>query len=361
MVNIRLATEEDKEGWNKVAYESLEATYAHTWEWKEVIEEGLGLESICLVAEDKGEIIGIYPAFLGPKFEFSKPRKLTYKLTNKFQVLWSPLTITWDYGGPCAILDTNKEILKNLVIAMEKQAKKSYVTDIRVSPFYNSSHLIAILSVNGYRTSPRLTSIIDLTKSEGELWHGVKKNARRYINKPQRAGVTVSEQTNEIGLKNFYMCIEELKKDSLDPIYIPPYSFYKIMLDTLKPPKMVKIHNVIYNGEVIGGSISIYFKDIVTFRYAKVIGKYQDLHPHYLLHWVRIKESKDLGYKYIDLGGIPSDTNSGIYFFKTRWGGEIKNVDWYIKDVAFKKFRNARRKIIRGGLLGGYSNRTIKQ
>jgi len=343
MVNIRLATEEDKEGWNRVAYESPEATYAHTWEWKEVIEEGLGLESLYLVAEDKGEIMGIYPAFLRPKFEQSKTREITHRLTNKFRVLWSPLDITWDYGGPCTIPGIDKAILKNFVIAMEKHAKKHCVADIRVSPFYTHNYLTEILSINDYRVSSRLTSIIDLAKSEEELWRGIKKNARRYINKPKREGVTVSERTNEVGLKNFYNCIQELNKNSVEPIYIPSYLFYKSMLDRLKPKNMIKIHNVVYDNEVIGGSISIYFKDIVTFRYAKIIGKYRDLHPHYLLHWVRIKESKDLGYKYIDLGGIPSDTNSGIYFFKTRWGGEIKNVDWYVKDIKFRKIKKIKR------------------
>ena len=361
MINTRLATERDKEGWNRVAYESPEATYAHTWEWKEVIEEGLGLESICLVAEDKGEIIGTYPAFIRPKFELSKNWKVIHRLTNKFQVLWSPLDTTWDYGGPCIMPNIDVAALKNFVADMEKQAKKHYVTDIRVSPFYNNNYLTEILNINDYRISPRLTSIIDLTKSEKELWRAIKKNARRYINKPKREGVTVSEQTNEVGLKKFYTCMQELNKNSVEPIYIPSYSFYKLMLDTLKPKNMIKIHNVLYDGTVIGGGIGIYFKDIVTFRYAKIVEKYRDLHPHYLLHWVRIKESKDLGYTYIDLGGIPSDTNSGIYFFKTRWGGEIKNIDWYVKDVLFKKVRDAKRKIIRGGFFGGYSYRTVKQ
>ena len=348
MINIRLAAEEDKEGWNRVAYESPEATYAHTWEWKEIIEKGLGLESLCLVAEDKGEIIGIYPAFLRQKIVLSKKWKIIHRLANKFQMLWSPLDTTWDYGGPCIIPDTDdkKPLLENLIVAMEKQAKKHYVTDIRVSPFYNNNYLAEILSVNDYRTSPRLTSIIDLTKSEEELWHGIKKNARRYINKPKREGVTVSERTNEVGLKNFYNCMQELNKNSVEPVYIPSYSFYKLMLDKLKPKNMIKIYNILYNNEVIGGSVSIYFKDVVTFRYAKILEKYRDLHPHYLLHWVRIKESKDLGYKYIDLGGIPSDTNSGIYFFKTRWGGEIKNVDWYIRYTKFNRIRVFRRKII---------------
>lgn len=350
MINVRLANENDKTGWNRVAYNSPEATYAHTWEWKEVIEKGLGLESICLVAEYKAEIIGIYPAFLKPKFDQPNIWKITKILTNKYKELWSPVDTTWDYGGPCTIPGTDTAILWKLVNFMEKYAKKNNIISIRISPF-NNNCLTEILSKNKYRTSPRLTSNIDLTKSEEELWSCIKKNARRYIHKSERSGVVVSEKTNENGLKDFYSCIQDLKNGT-EFISIPSYSFFEQMLEILKPKDMIKIHNVLCNDKVIGSSIGIYFKDVVTFRYAKIIEEYQDLHAHYLLQWVRIKESKDLGYKYLDLGGIPSETSSGIYFFKTRWGGKIKNVDWYVKDTLFSKFRDIKRKIMKGKTFG---------
>lgn len=342
-MKIRLVTEEDKNEWNRVAYESSESTYAHTWEWKELIEQGLGLESICIVAEDQNRIVGIFPAFIQPKFNQYENCKIIHKLASKCRGIWSPLDITWDYGGPCAIPDTDKTVLINLINFMEEYAKKHYILDIRISPYFED-YLIEYLRTNNYRKLPRLTSIIDITESEEELWHRIKKNTRKYINKSQENGIQVYEQTDDIGLLNFYNCIKDLK-NSNDFIYIPPYSFYELMLDKLKPKNMIKIHNVSFNNEVIGGSLSLVFKDNVTFRYAKVIKKYQDLYPHYLLHWMRIKESKYLGYKYIDLGGIPNDTTNGIYFFKTRWGGEIRSVDWYVKDILFGKFRSLRRKI----------------
>lgn len=358
MIKIRLATDNDKEEWNKVTYESPEATYAHTWEWKETIEQGLGFESICLVAEDQGKIIGIFPAFLKPKYKQYEIWKIINRFMNNFQGIWSPLDITWDYGGPIVIPDTDRSVIINLLNFMEKYAKKKKFYDIRISPYYKN-YLIDYLIQNNYKTLPRLTSIINIKKSEEEIWQGIKKNTRKYIRKSQESGIEVYEQTDEIGLKNFYHCIQDLKNTN-DFIYIPSYSFYMLMLNKLKPKNMIKIHNVSYNNEVIGGSISLLFKETVTFRYAKVIKKYQDLYPHYLLHWARIKESKDLGYRFIDLGGIPNDTTNGIYFFKTRWSGEITNVDWYVKDILFGKLRSIRRNIMEKNHFGRYIDKKIK-
>ena len=335
MVNIRLATEEDKEGWNRVAYESPEATYAHSWEWKEVLEKGLELETLYLLAEDRDEIVGIYPSFISPL-------RTKNILLKRYNVLFSPFDQTWDYGGPCILPNADKRILEELIIKLEKISKRESVLSLRISPF-EGEYLKEILALKCYRLSPRLTSIIDLTKSEEELWHRVKKNARRYINKPRREGVTVVERNDEAGLKEFYMCMEDLGRRN--EMYLPPFLFFKTILDIMMPKKMAKYHVVKYEGEVIGGSLSLYFKDIVTFRYGSGLESYQHLYPHYILHWVRIVESKNLGYKKIDLGGMPSDKNSGVHFFKSRWGGEIKNVDWYVKDIRFRKIRKIKRNL----------------
>ena len=333
MVNIRLATEEDKEGWNRVAYESPEATYAHTWEWKEVLEKGLGVETLYLLAENGDETMGIYPILISPL-------KTKNILLRRYKVLISPFDKTWDYGGPCILPTVDKKILEELIIKLEKISKKVGVLSLRISPF-KGEYLKEILAFRGYRVSPRLTSIIDLTKSEAELWYRVKKNARRYINKPIREGVAVVERNDEVGLKDFYKCMDDLGRRN--EMYLPPFLFLKTILDIMVPKKMAKYHIVEYEGNVIGGSLSLCFKDTVTFRYGGGLERYQHLYPHYILHWTRIVETKNLGYKKIDLGGMPSDKNSGIYFFKSRWGGEIKNVDWYVKDIKFRKIKKIRR------------------
>jgi lipid II:glycine glycyltransferase (peptidoglycan interpeptide bridge formation enzyme) len=343
MAEIRIANENDKKEWNKVAYQSPDATYAHTWEWKEVVEKGLGLSSIYLVAEDGNEIVGIYPAFLKPKIENFDNWKVNNYLSNKFQILWSPLDLTWDYGGPCIIPGSKEQIINELIIEMENFCKKTNALDIKTSPF--SENISQYFVLNKYKEKERLTYVIDLSKSEEELWGRIQKSARRYINKAKTNDLEFFENNSENGIKTLYDSMVELKER--ENICIPAYSFFEIILDEMVPKNLAKFYTIKYKTECIGGALVFGFKDVVTFRYGVTNEKYRNLYPHYLMHWKRIQQSKSTGYKIIDFGGMPSDKNNGIYIFKSKWGGEIRNVNWYSKYIKYNKIRNLKNSIIK--------------
>lgn len=59
MVRVREARPDDAASWNEVAHQSPQATYAHTWEWKQTLEQGFGVQSLCLVAEEDANLVGI--------------------------------------------------------------------------------------------------------------------------------------------------------------------------------------------------------------------------------------------------------------------------------------------------------------
>jgi lipid II:glycine glycyltransferase (peptidoglycan interpeptide bridge formation enzyme) len=127
-------------------------------------------------------------------------------------------------------------------------------------------------------------------------------------------------------------------------IYLPPYSFFEVLLNIFGPKKMLSLTLVEYDNKVIGGSLHLLYKDMAVLRFLGGAHKYRELYPHYILYWEQIKKFKSRGFKKIDQGGLPSDRNSGLYLFKSKWGGEIKNVDWYVKDLRFKAFRRILRK-----------------
>jgi len=339
MVHIRIASNDDKNAWNEVAQKSLNSTYGHTWEWKEVLEQGLNLKSICLIAEEKEEIIGIYPGFLYPKFKEDEIHGVLKFMVGKAQVLWSPLQITYDYGGPCVLSGTNKEVIEELLSYMEKLARKSKAIDIRVSPF-NGNDLKQILTQRSYRTSQRLTSIIDLTKSEEELWQLVKKDAKRGVKRARRDDVIVKYQ--DVSITDIYKCLAEVHEHN--EAYLPEDHFFKTISEIMVPKKMVRFYTAQIGNEIIAGSIYFYFKDMCVERYRSSLYSHRKMYPDNLLLWTAIIDAKNLGCKIFDFGGMPSDQSSGIYFFKSRWGGEIKNIDWYVKNVKFEKLRTLRQK-----------------
>jgi lipid II:glycine glycyltransferase (peptidoglycan interpeptide bridge formation enzyme) len=341
MVYIRLATNEDKDAWNNVADASLYSTYSHTWEWKEVLEQGLDVKSICLVAEDKGEIIGIFPGFLHPKFKEDQIRGVLKFMLGKAQILWSPFQLTWDYGGPCVLPKTPNKVFIEFLSNMEKLAKKNKAIDVRISPF-TGDELKSVLLQNGYRISKRATSIIDLTKTEDDLCMGLKKETRSQIRQGKRYGLEVIEKNDLDGVNDFYECLKDVAHRA--ELYIPPKTFYEKLIKILIPKNMVRIQLVKHEGKTIGSGLTIYYKDMLVTRYWAAFSDYFKLRPYNVLIWNILVTAKENGYTKCDLGGLPADENNGIYRFKAGWRGEIQPIDWFVKDLKFETLRKLRRK-----------------
>lgn len=338
MIEIRQTNINDKKEWNDVAKEAENSTYAHTWEWKEVIEKGFGVESLCLVAEDtNGEIVGIYPGFLQPL----KIKNIEF-ISKRFKVLESPFRTTWDYGGPCVLPDTDKKVLGDLVAGMERFAKERGAISLRISPF-EGDELKKIMLKGGYRNSERLTSIVDLTKSEEELWEGLNKKTRTPIRKARKLGVAITQNNTETAVKALFNCMHSLSKSK--GFFCPPFNFFKNVKESLDQKEMVKIYLANYDDKIIGAALVLCFKDIIVTRYWSVLPEYYFTQANNLLVWEILMDRKSNGYKGSDLGGMPSNEKGGIYIFKSGWKGKIKHVDWYVKYVRFANIVNMYRKI----------------
>jgi predicted N-acyltransferase len=330
-MTIRLARQDDRDAWNRIALESAHGTYAHTWEWKETLEQGLAVRSLCLVAEKDKQLVGIYPGFLWPRFE-STGRFVWAKthLLGKAQVLWSPFCQTWDYGGPCLLSDAPNEIHQELLSEMESIAKRQRVTDIWVSPF-DAGEGSCMLSQRGYQLRERFTSLIDLTQSQDDLWMNLKGETRSQIRQGQRFGLNVREATSPDGLDAFYRCLEGVA--SRTDIHLPSRTFFDALFQVLVPAGMARIHVVEYQQEIVGSALFLYYKGTIVARYWAALKDALKLRPYHVLIWHIITEAKQIGYHTCDFGGMPPDKDNGIYRFKKGWGVQIKHVDWYVKPI----------------------------
>lgn len=329
MSNVRIADHDDKRAWNDIALKTENSTYAHTWEWKEVIEKGFSVESLYLAAENNnGEIVGIYPGFLRPL----EIRNMEF-ISRKFRIFESPFYMTWDYGGPCVLPDADEGILEDLIVQMERFARQKGAVSLRLSPF-EGVNLKKLLVKKGYRVLERLTSIIDLTISEQELWEGLNKKTRTPIRKAKNSGVEIRQDNTEFALNVLFNAMNSLSE--FKGFDIPQFEFYKNALDELGDKGMVKIYLAYHQDKPIGAALVLCFRDMIVTRYWAILPEYRSLQANNLLVWEIILDGKKNGYKKCDLGGMPSDEKDGIYIFKSGWNGEIRHVDWYVKNVRFE-------------------------
>ena len=72
MIRLRLANEEDRDFWNNIVEQSDNGTIYHTWEWKQVIEQGLGDKAYYIIAEENNDLVGIFPLFSRASRKYSK-------------------------------------------------------------------------------------------------------------------------------------------------------------------------------------------------------------------------------------------------------------------------------------------------
>lgn len=335
---IRVASSDDKKKWNDIVDNCSMSMYSHTWEWKELLRKELGVENLSLVAEKDNELIGVYPAFIVP----IKNHKLLDKLIDYNKILSSPYELTWDYGGPC-LLDkyANIDFIKQLILEMENLAREKKIILIKISPF-DDFFLKEILIQNGYRISPRLTSIIDLKLDSEVLASNLKSDTKKGIKRSEREGVVIKE-VNASGIKDAYDCLSTLH-NFLD-VYLPPFNFFSAIYDTFSSNKRVKFFVAYLGDKPIASSVCFYFNKICTERYRGTNPEYRKLYPDNALVWNSIIDAKKNGCEIFDFGGLPSDENNGIYFFKVRWGGITKNIDWYIKDIRFQGIKKIYRRL----------------
>jgi hypothetical protein len=330
MMTIRLARQDDREAWNRIARESAYGTYAHTWEWKETLERGFQARSLCLLAEQDGNVVGTYSGYLWPRFSRSgRFVRLKTTLLGSTRVLWSPFCQTWDYGGPC-LVNEDPDVQGSLVVQMERLAKWRGVTDIWVSPFRDPFFQEQLRS-RGYDSIPRFTALIDLTQSEDELWKKLKGETRSQIRQGQRFGLEATEDTTREGLDAFYECVRSVADRTA--MTLPPRLFFDVLFETLVPAGMARIYTVRKEGETLGSALFLYYKKVLVARYWAAFQETLKLRPYHVLIWHILTEAKRLGYHTCDFGGMPPDETSGIYKFKKGWGVKIVNVDWFVKPV----------------------------
>jgi len=170
------------------------------------------------------------------------------------------------------------------------------------------------VSYNEIKTTPKATLIINLKKTEEEIWKDdINSKRRNMIRKSQKEGVEIKKFTDEQGLRSFYDVYREASKRfsarQLD------YHFFEEMF--FKSPNIQLHLYAAYKDNVQLANVGIVSDKDYSFYWlgnnandAKNIGQGE------LLQWHTIKKMKEKGCKYYDLCYIEPEKLPHIYKFK---------------------------------------------
>lgn len=198
--------------------------------------------------------------------------------------------------------------------------------------------------VLGFKKKKGLTSRIDLSQSEDELWNAMRKSfIRKQIRRGERNEVVIRQDNNFKSFKSVYTAFRKQKG-----IHADRYSVLQ---------QHGTLFSAYYQGKLVAGGVFIADKVfmrawvLASLRLEKSDGALRDIigQANRMVLWEAIKYAKENGCGYFDLGGIRPDSemvgDSSLSEFKESFGGKRVATFYYVKiySIALKKFMRVRK------------------
>jgi lipid II:glycine glycyltransferase (peptidoglycan interpeptide bridge formation enzyme) len=348
MIKIEVKKEVDKEEWNSLVASVPEGCIFQTTYFAEYLKHSNRITPFYLIAKDEdGEIVGILLCF---KSSLAQDFFLHKHLSNFIIPLAKRLMsiISWHYGP--VVLDKGNllEIINIFLKEVDSLAKKenAYLIKNVTFPIYNRSIDFEMIKIcfeeNGFTTKKWATFLVDLKQPIDTIWKNLKGGATRTpIRKSLRHGICVRIAKEE-DLADYLKILREFRnraKLGLPPVYpnremwdiFTENNNLKIFLAEKEQNLLAAVPILIYNGMAI------------QFALARSDFCYNHrIDANDLLQWKVIKFCNGKGYKVYDLVGVSpnpkSDAEKGIYFFKSKWGGEY--VEYYMHSKVYSKWKD---------------------
>ena len=216
---------------------------------------------------------------------------------------------------------TSKLVVKKM-LKLAHLLRAEYV-EVR-APF--DPRVIKALVRGGFRCFRIYTTFrINLSKGVEALWRSLNKKVRNAIRKALKSGLEAVEAGGEACLRAFHHLSLLVNKRLGSPAY--PLRFFEIL--SSKMGRGARFLLSLYDGRPIGAILLLRHRDTLYWRAGVMDDRFRRLNPTNLLLWRAIELGVEEGLKELDLGRTRKGT--GIYLFKSRWGGR----EIHLKDYVF--------------------------
>lgn len=194
---------------------------------------------------------------------------------------------------------------------------------------FDLSDLHTNLLSKDYRYEEHLNIIIDLTKSEKELWNDVHSKRRNEIRRAEREETTVKISQIKEDIEPSYEILKEVYERAKLPL--PKKDYFNLAYDELGSERFI-IFLAMNQGKIIGTMYTLCYKDTIYNWYAGSYQEYYKKYPNDLIPWKVFLWGKENGYKKFDFGGAGKPGVSyGVRDYKKKFGGEFVNYGRYEK------------------------------
>lgn len=240
---------------------------------------------------------------------------------------------------------TNNNFLEEIIIFLKK-IKTPYA---RIGS--TMSGITKTVALPSSKTIERATFIIDLTKSEEEIWKGLDKKLRNSIRKAKKEMVKINEIGEEGALEEYYKLSlktqEEIRgRKGRKGFSIPSFYFFKRVLNN----GLGKFITAKFEGKLIAGALFLFNANRTVYFQSFSSRDYTEKQAPSLIQWEAIKTFKKLGVEEYDLGGVTlgldkNDSRFFVYEFKRKFNGTLR--EFYNLEIEINKWKKIQDFIIK--------------
>ena len=303
----------DKNKWSEFVFNHPNGNIFQTPEMYEVYQNTKNYEPVFLaVVNNRDEILGTLLAVIQKEYS---------------GVLGNFTARSIIQGGPL-IKDDDPDVLSFMLKEYSEIIKKKAIYS-QFRNFWDWGDSKEIFITNGFEYEEHLNILINLTKSEEQLWKEVYSKRRNEVRRATKEGAYFSIENTEDSLKKCYGILQEVYKRAKLPI--PDYHYFYNLYRMGSNSKLL-IFCAYYESEIIGCMLALSYKDTIYDFYAGSMVKFYNKYPNDLIPWEVFKWGKENNYKVFDFGGAGKpDVPYGVRDYKKKFGGEVVNYGRYEK------------------------------
>ncbi len=176
----------------------------------------------------------------------------------------------------------------------------------------------------GFEFEDHLNIIVDLMKTEEQLWKEVSSKRRNEIRRAKKEGTEFEVKDDLNSLKECYTILQEIYSRAKLPLL--KYDFFENLYNYLKVEAKLHIFTAVFEERIIGCMLALGYEGVLYDFYAGSKSQYYKKHPNDLIPWEVFLWGKKNGYHTFDFGGAGKP---GIPYkvrdYKKQFGGELVN------------------------------------
>jgi lipid II:glycine glycyltransferase (peptidoglycan interpeptide bridge formation enzyme) len=226
------------------------------------------------------------------------------------------------------------ELLKLFMEKLSGIGKQEGASFIRMNPLWKrDQENIELLRKSGFRKALMhanaydATWKLDISEEEKDLLARMRKTTRYLIHQTEKNLEIIIERSEDI--KNLPAYLELNRQVAIRQKFVPFSDTYiKNEFEVFARDHEVLLFFGKYRGEIVAGSLIIFWQGGGYYHQAASLSKYSKLSIPYLLQWEAIKEAKKRGCRSYDFWGYvnpktdPEHPWAGPTLFKMGYGGE---------------------------------------